>query len=63
MYIKYKDKIVEIRILENKPSYKIVETEDGEILCIPSESDTIIFKTKEEVQAYEAGCYFVPMED
>lgn len=61
-YIKYKDKIIHIKIIKDNPEYKIVETEDMDILGIPSESGTIIYKTKEECEHHENHCFdwFVP---
>ena len=47
-YILYEDKVIKVRVLEDQPSYKVVETENNELLCIPVESGTVIWPTKED---------------
>ena len=61
-YIYYKEKVLEIKILEVHGPYYIVQTEEGEILGIPPESSTRIWKTKEDYEIYEAwkGYTLVP---
>lgn len=61
-YIKYNDKIIKVKVLETHGSYKVVQTEDGDILGIPPESGTHIWKTYEECDYYENMCCdLVPM--
>lgn len=52
-WIKYEDKVIKVRVLEDQPSYKVVETENNELLCIPVESGTIIWSTEEDCRRYE----------
>ena len=61
-YIKYNNQILKIKILETHGGYKIVQTEDNEILGIPPESGTHIFKTYEECDYFEnTPCDWIPM--
>lgn len=62
-YIKYNDRIIKIKILKNQDGYLTVQTEDNEILGIPPEADTHIYKTYEDCEYYEDCCcdWFIPM--
>lgn len=63
-YIKYNDKIVKVKIIEIRfENYKIIQTEDGDILGIPPEADTHIWKTYEDCDYHEnyPCLWFVPM--
>ena len=62
-YIDYNNKVVKVTILEKKSQHTLVETEDNELLCIPLETETIIWPTREECEAYKSGCYFTPQEE
>ena len=60
-YIKYCGKVIQVTVLENRDGYKIVQTENNEILGIPPESGTRIWNTREECE-YEDHCLdWVPM--
>lgn len=56
-YIKYNNKIVKIKILQIIfKNYKVVQTEEGDILGIPPESGTHIYSSYEECDYYENHC-------
>lgn len=52
-WIKYDDKIIKVNVLEDRPSYKVVETEQNELLCIPVESGVHIWNTEQECRERE----------
>lgn len=54
-YILYEDKVIKVKVLEDSPSYKVVETENNELLCIPVESGTHIWKTEQECRECETS--------
>lgn len=63
-YIKYNGEILQVTVLEEHGSYKVVQTEHNEILGIPPEAGIHIWKTKEECEHYENCCLdWVPMGD
>ena len=64
-FIKYNDKLVTCQIMEIHGGYYVVKTEEGDILGIPPESNTYIWKTKQDYERYEAwkDYGFVPQEE
>ena len=64
-FIEYKDKLTKVKIKEVHGNYYVVETEDDEILGIPPESYTYIWKNEEAYRHYKdwAGCQLVPQDN
>lgn len=61
-WIKYENEIMKVNVLEDKPSYKVVETENNELLCIPAESGTVVWPTEKECREKECNpLHWVPM--
>lgn len=52
-YIEYRKKLVGVKILEVHGNYYIVETKGHEILGIPPESYTKLWRSKEEYDKYK----------
>lgn len=61
-YIYYNDKILQVTLVETHGSYRVVATEENELLGIPAESGTPIFPTREECEMYNncPWAYFTP---
>ena len=61
-YIYYNDKILQVTIVELHGSYKVVATEENELLGIPPESGAVIWPTREECEMYNncPWAYFTP---
>lgn len=64
-YIQYNDKIVYVEVIKESPSYKILKTEDGDVLEVPWEADICIWSTSEECYMYANGYFsdWVPQEN
>lgn len=63
-YIYYNDKILQVTLVETHGDYKVVATEENELLGIPVESGTTIFSTREECERYNncPWAFFTPQE-
>ena len=61
-YIKYDGRIIKIIVLEDRDNDLVVQTEDNELLCIPSSSNTHIWPTYEDCDRHENQCFdWIPM--
>jgi len=61
-YMVYKGVVSKVKILEQHPSYAIVE-KGNEILCVPAEDPNVaFFDTEPEACSYCCGGHFVPMD-
>ena len=59
------EEIVKAKYVEalSKTDYRVVIKDNGDVMAIPSNSDTYLFLSEQEVKDYKAGNYFVPMEN
>lgn len=63
-FIKYQDNIIHVTVMEEHGGDVIVLADNGDILEVPPESDTVIWPTYEECdyrENYLAGFDFIPM--
>lgn len=59
------DEIVKAKYVEalSKTDYRVVIKENGDVMAVPRNGETMLFLSKEEALEYKAGYYFVPMEN
>ncbi len=58
------DEIVKAKYVEalSKTDYNVIIKDNGDVMAVPRNGETMLFLSKEEALEYKAGYYFVPME-
>lgn len=58
------EEIIRARYSESlsKTDYNVIIKDNGDIMAVPKNGETMLFLSKEDAEEYKAGYYFVPME-
>ena len=58
------DEIVKAKYVEalSKTDYNVIIKDNGDVMIVPRNGETMLFLSEAEALEYKAGYYFVPME-
>lgn len=58
------EEIIKARYSEplSKTDYNVIIRDNGDVMAVPRNGETMLFLSKEDAEEYKAGYYFVPMD-